>query len=125
MTESELNVRFFFDLERNGLVPGKDCIYFELTSFAMVGREGQEVDLGLNWLRGCGQNHGLMVRYVAPEPRIYHTVKFYLGTSTYNLIHVPFITGGYKFTNGRPLCPPLTGDINIDTIQTCLGFKTS
>ena len=58
------------DLEGNGLIPGEDCIYFELTLLAMVGRESQEMDLGLNSLSGCGQDHGLMVRYVAPGPRV-------------------------------------------------------
>ena len=43
-----MNVRVFFDLERNALVRAEDCIYFEVTSLAMVGRAGQEVDLGVN-----------------------------------------------------------------------------
>ena len=63
----EINARFvdyaMRDLEDNGLIKNKDFVSFDVISLARFSNQGQEVDLGADWLKGFILNRMMMVYY--------------------------------------------------------------
>lgn len=51
------------DLDDNGLIHGEDYVRFDPTPYAWHAEEGQEIDLGVEWLKGHVQGGGAMVYY--------------------------------------------------------------
>ena len=51
------------DLKNNGLIEGKDFVSFDVISLARFSRQGQDVDLGADWLKGFTKGRHIIIYY--------------------------------------------------------------